>query len=126
MRKQKWPKASELQQKIGQYQQALNRGDFPRASWPHLASYLELTEDDLRDMLQEDSLRAQILRRTATWMRGQILSSEGWSGPNATKGVFLLRQDVGDGIRYTDRPEKEDGEPPSIHVTFGCGQEAFD
>ena len=61
-------------------------------------------------------------RKTATWLRGQILSSEGWSGPNSSKGVFLLRQDVGDGIRYSDRPEPDAG-PVEIKVTFGAGDE---
>ena len=63
-----------------------------------------------------------------TWVRGQILSSEGWSGSNSSKGVFLLRQDVGDGIRYTDRPEAGTG-PVEIRVVFGAGdprgEEAF-
>ena len=105
-------KQGELVRRIEAYKTALAAGEFARASWPHLAAWLDTTEEAL----------SQVLRETATWLRGQILSSEGWSGPNSSKGVFLLRQDVGDGIRYSDRPEPDTG-PVEIKVTFGAGDE---
>lgn len=118
----------ELEGRIGGYKRALAAGEFPRASWPHFAAWLDTTEEDLRRALRAENPQAELLRKTATWMRGQILSSEGWGGPNASKGVFLLRQDVGDGVRYTDRAEGASG-PLEVRVTFGAGdprgEEAF-
>ena len=89
-----------------------------------LVRRIEATEEALSQVLRDgpDTPRGRLLRKTATWLRGQILSSEGWSGPNSSKGVFLLRQDVGDGIRYSDRPEPDTG-PVEIKVTFGAGDE---
>ena len=53
---------------------------------------------------------------------GKMCIRDKWSGPNSSKGVFLLRQDVGDGIRYSDRPEQDVG-PVEIKVSFGAGDE---
>jgi len=117
-------KQGELVRRIEAYKTALAAGEFARASWPHLAAWLDTTEEALSQVLRDgpDTPRGRLLRKTATWLRGQILSSEGWSGPNSSKGVFLLRQDVGDGIRYSDRPEPDTG-PVEIKVTFGAGDE---
>ena len=117
-------KQGELNRRIEAYKTALAAGEFARASWPHLAAWLDTTEEALSQVLRDgpDTPRGRLLRKTATWLRGQILSSEGWSGPNSSKGVFLLRQDVGDGIRYSDRPEPDAG-PVEIKVTFGAGDE---
>ena len=117
-------KQGELNRRIEAYKTALAAGEFARASWPHLAAWLDTTEEALSQVLRDgpDTPRGRLLRKTATWLRGQILSSEGWSGPNSSKGVFLLRQDVGDGTRYSDRPEPDAG-PVEIKVTFGAGDE---
>ena len=117
-------KQGELNRRIEAYKTALAAGEFARASWPHLAAWMDTTEEALSQVLRDgpDTPRGRLLRKTATWLRGQILSSEGWSGPNSSKGVFLLRQDVGDGIRYSDRPEPDAG-PVEIKVTFGAGDE---
>ena len=123
--------AEELAGRIASYKAALAAGEFPRASWPHWAAWLDTTEACLSQVLREEAAtpQAQLLRKMARGGRGQMLSSEGWSGSNSSKGVFLLRQDVGDGIRYTDRPEAGTG-PVEIRVVFGAGdprgEEAFE
>ena len=80
--------AEELAGRIASYKEALAAGEFPRASWPHWAAWLDTTEACLSQVLREEAAtpQAQLLRKMATWVRGQILSSEGWSGSNSSKG----------------------------------------
>ena len=117
-------KQGELNRRIEAYKTALAAGEFARASWPHLAAWLDTTEEALSQVLRDgpDTPRGRLLRKTATWLRGQILSSEGWSGPNSSRGGFLPRREGGEGIRYPARPGPDAG-PVEIKVTFGAGDE---
>ena len=81
-------KQGELNRRIEAYKTALAAGEFARASWPHLAAWLDTTEEALSQVLRDgpDTPRGRLLRKTATWLRGQILSSEGWERPQQQQG----------------------------------------
>ena len=68
-------KQGELNRRIEAYKTALAAGEFARASWPHLAAWLDTTEEALSQVLRDgpDTPRGRLLRKTATWLRGQIL-----------------------------------------------------
>lgn len=115
----------QLEEAIEKYKADLEAEKFPRASWPHFCSTLGYTEAEVQEVItQGDSLkgayyeRAQMLKRMITWIRGQILSGSGWSGQNQTKGIFALKQDFGDGIRYSDADAKQSG-PVEVKISFG-------
>lgn len=116
----------ELAAKIEQYKLDLESGKFGRASWPHFAAYLDSTEKDLSDIMSLDGKkdsayfgRARMLKKMATWMRGQYASATGWSAPAvSSKAMFALKQDVGDGVKWSDQESKQTG-PLEIKIAFG-------
>lgn len=115
----------ELNAAIKKYKEDLAEGRFPRASWPHFCATLGYTEAEVKECMERGQDRksayydrAVALKRMATWVRGQILSGSGWSGQVQSKGIFALKQDVGDGISYTDREVGTAG-PTKINIQFG-------
>ena len=115
----------QLAQAIDQYKADLEAEKFPRASWPHFCSTLGYTEEEVRQVIERGEEvkgayyeRAVMLKRMATWVRGQMLSGQGWSGQNQTKAIFALKQDHGDGVRYADADAKQTG-PQEVVVRFG-------
>ena len=115
----------ELNDAIEKYKNDLESGAFPRASWPHFCSTLGYTEAEVKECMERGDKResayynrAVALKRMSTWIRGQMLSGAGWSGQNQTKAIFALKQDIGDGISYTDR-EAVTVSPAKISIQFG-------
>jgi hypothetical protein len=53
-----------------------------------------------------------------TWVRGQLSSGKGWNGQNQSRAIFLMKQDHGDGVRYTDQDAKSTG-PVEVKISFG-------
>ena len=58
------------------------------------------------------------MKKMATWMRGQMMSSNGWNGQMTARAIFALKQDMGDGVKWTDRETGSAG-PNTIQVVFG-------
>lgn len=115
----------QLKTEIAKYKQDLEAGLFERASWPHFCARLGYTEEEVGEVIKRGLEvrgayydRAVILQRHLTWMRGEMLSGKGWGGQNQTKAIYALKQDYGDGIRYTDGNSKPTG-PSRINIRFG-------
>lgn len=116
-----------LEQKIEKYKQDIADGLYKRASWPHLAAYLDTTEDMLSRVIREGNdnrastyyRHAEALKRAATWVRGQMLSGPGWDGQQQSKAIFALKQDWGDGLKYTDKDDGKQSGPIQIDISFG-------
>lgn len=117
----------DLEKAIAQYKADLEAEKFPRASWPHFCARLGYTEKEVEQVITrgEESKgayyeRAVMLQRMLTWIRGEMLSGAGWSGQNQTKAIFALKQEMGDGMAYTDGRGKASG-PQEVRVVFGGG-----
>lgn len=115
----------ELQRAIDQYKADLEAEKFPRASWPHFCARLGYTEKEVEQVIARGEEikgayyeRAVMLQRMLTWIRGEMLSGAGWSGQNQTKAIFALKQEMGDGMAYTDGRGKQTG-PQEVRVVFG-------
>lgn len=114
----------ELETKLNTYKTAVESGEIPRASWANLCAYLGYTEIEVGEVIARDQVnsayysRAVALKRALTWVRGQLASGNGWSGQNQSRAIFLLKQDHGDGIRYSDQDAKQTG-PIEVKVSFG-------
>lgn len=114
----------ELETKLNTYKIAVESGEIPRASWANLCAYLGYTEIEVGEVIARDQAnsayysRAVALKRALTWVRGQLASGNGWSGQNQSRAIFLLKQDHGDGIRYSDQDAKQTG-PIEVKVSFG-------
>ena len=116
---------AQLEQKIVQYKQDLQDGIFARASWPHFAAYLDSTEEELSDVIEQGAKResayygrAKALKKMATWVRGQYMSAQGWNGQLTSRAIFALKQDIGDGVKWTDQDAKHPG-PVEVRISFG-------
>lgn len=117
----------ELERAIAQYKADLEAEKFPRASWPHFCARLGYTEREVEQVIARGEEvkgayyeRAVMLQRMLTWIRGEMLSGAGWSGQNQTKAIFALKQEMGDGMAYTDGRGKQAG-PSEVRVVFGGG-----
>lgn len=115
----------ELDAKIIQYKQDLSDGVFVRASWPHFAAYLDSTEQDLARVIEAGAEkssayngRAEALKKMATWVRGQYMSAPGWNGQLTSRAIFALKQDIGDGVKWSDQDAKQTG-PVEVRISFG-------
>lgn len=115
----------ELERRIEQYKADVKDGVIVRASWPHFCASLDCTEKDVADvMAMEDNpgsaykIRARMLKKMLTWCRGQMLSAPGWNGQMTARAIFALKQDMGDGVKYTDKDDGKTG-PVEIKVSFG-------
>ena len=59
-----------------------------------------------------------MLKKMATWVRGQMMSATGWNGQLTSRAIFALKQDVGDGVKWTDQDSKQNG-PVEVKISFG-------
>ena len=116
---------TDLGAKIEQYKLDLKNGVFARASWPHFAAYLDSTEAELSEVIEQGSKResaywgrAKALKKMATWVRGQYMSAQGWNGQLTSRAIFALKQDIGDGVKWTDQDTKQTG-PVDVRISFG-------
>lgn len=115
----------DLLKKIDQYKSNLKDGVFARASWPHFAAYLDSTEAELAEVIEQGAKResayygrAKALKKMATWVRGQYMSAPGWNGQLTSRAIFALKQDIGDGVKWTDQDAKQTG-PVEVKISFG-------
>jgi hypothetical protein len=120
---------AKLDQMIEEYKNKVDQEVIPRASWANFCAYLGYTEKEVAEVVakgSEDSntagayyKRAIALKRMMTWMRGQLSSGKGWNGQNQARAIFLMKQDHGDGIRYSDQDAKAANGPAKVVINFG-------
>jgi hypothetical protein len=115
----------ELDQAIELYKQKVNDEEIPRASWANFCAFLGYTEAEVAEVVTRGIEvkgayyeRAVSLKRMMTWVRGQLSSGKGWNGQNQSRAIFLMKQDHGDGVRYTDQDAKNTG-PVEVKISFG-------
>lgn len=60
-----------------------------------------------------------MLKRAAAWMRGQYMSNPLWGGQMQSKAIFALKQDVGDGYKYSDNDKAVGSGAVAVNVAFG-------
>lgn len=117
----------ELEARIMEYKQQVESEAIPRASWANFCAFLGYTEAEVAEVVQRGMEvkgayyeRAVALKRMMTWVRGQLSSGKGWNGQNQSRAIFLMKQDHGDGMRYSDVDDKASG-PIKVEVSFGGG-----
>lgn len=115
----------ELDQKIEEYKSLVDAEEIPRASWANFCAFLGYTEAEVAEVVTRGIEvkgayyeRAVALKRMMTWVRGQLSSGKGWNGQNQSRAIFLMKQDHGDGVRYTDQDAKNTG-PVEVKISFG-------
>lgn len=115
----------QLEAKIGEYKDLVNSEVIPRASWANFCAFLGYTEAEVAEVITRgDEVkgayyeRAVALKRMMTWVRGQLSSGKGWNGQNQSRAIFLMKQDHGDGVRYSDADAKQTG-PVDVRISFG-------
>lgn len=116
----------ELQAKIDEYMGKADSGEIFLPCWPHFCSFLGLTEDDLDEVMERGFEvkgayydRAVMLKNMAQWCMGQLTSNPNWSGKNAAKAIFLLKQGLGRMRKYTDNDKNTNNGPVEVKISFG-------
>lgn len=115
----------ELETRIYEYKAMVDAEKIPRASWANFCAYLGYTEAEVAEVVTRGEEvkgayydRAVALKRMMTWVRGQLSSGKGWNGQNQSRAIFLMKQDHGDGVRYSDQDAKGNG-LVEVKVSFG-------
>lgn len=115
----------ELDERISEYKRRVDAEEIPRASWANFCAFLGYTEAEVTEVVTRGIEvkgayyeRAVALKRMMTWVRGQLSSGKGWNGQNQSRAIFLMKQDHGDGVRYTDQDAKNTG-PVEVKISFG-------
>lgn len=115
----------ELDERISEYKRRVDAEEIPRASWANFCAFLGYTEAEVAEVVTRGIEvkgayyeRAVALKRMMTWVRGQLSSGKGWNGQNQSRAIFLMKQDHGDGVRYTDQDAKNTG-PVEVKISFG-------
>lgn len=115
----------ELDSRIAEYKRRVDAEEIPRASWANFCAFLGYTEAEVAEVVTRGVEvkgayydRAVALKRMMTWVRGQLSSGKGWNGQNQSRAIFLMKQDHGDGVRYTDQDAKNTG-PVEVKISFG-------
>lgn len=118
----------ELDRLISVYKEKVESEEIPRASWANFCAFLGYTEQEVAEVVAKGNAdsnpagayykRAIALKRMMTWVRGQLSSGKGWNGQNQSRAIFLMKQDHGDGVRYSDQDAKSNG-PAQVKIVFG-------
>lgn len=93
---------SQLNDKIDDYKHGAERGDF-RASWEHLLAYLGLSAQEATQIREAAEASKEspyvahvaLLKKTATWVAGQLASASGWGGANTSKADISIANRLG-------------------------------
>lgn len=113
---------NETVQAIELYKQKVNDGTFKKADFCHFCGEIGVDAQTFIDCVKNpcDKNRALVgeLKKFITWLQGQYLTAPGWSGPNASKAIFALKQDLG-GLVFTDRQEVKQDTKMEVKVSFG-------
>lgn len=115
----------ELENAISSYKTKVDSEEIPRASWANFCAFLGYTEAEVAEVVRQGMElrgayyeRAVLLKRMMTWVRGQLSSGKGWNGQNQSRAIFLMKQDHGDGVAYTDGDKGMNG-PVQVQISFG-------
>jgi len=112
----------QTRKKIREYQQKVESGEFEKADFWHFCGYLGVDDETILQVIRHPGRKnrelAQELRRLVSWVKGQYATAPGWNGPNGSKALFLLKQDIG-GIQLTDKPEGRQEGKLEVTVKFG-------
>jgi hypothetical protein len=60
-----------------------------------------------------------MLKKMLCWVRGQMMSAQGWNGQLTSRAIFALKQDHGDGVKWSDQDTKTG--PVEVKISFGGG-----
>lgn len=109
-------------EKIKEYKRKVDDGTFKKADFWHFCGEIGVDAQDVVDVIKNPNDKnkplAYELKKFVTWVQGQYLTASGWSGPNASKAIFALKQDLG-GLVLTDRQEVKQDAKVEINVKFG-------
>lgn len=112
----------ETKEKIRQYKEKVEQGAFEKADFWHFCGYLGVDDETVVELIRNPGSREKRLslelKRFVSWVKGQYATSPGWSGSNGSKGLFLMKQNIG-GILLTDKPESGQSGRTEIIVRFG-------
>ncbi len=112
----------ETREKIRQYKAMVETGEFEKADFWHFCGFLGVDDETVVAVIREPAPKEKEisveLKRFVSWVKGQYATAPGWSGSNGTKGLFLLKQNIG-GVVLTDKPEVKGDGRTEISVRFG-------
>ena len=119
----------QLEEMINGYFTTLEKDPSRRGGPSDLLAALHMDMDTAEQLAGETTGQyrgyGKLLREAATRLRAHLETSPAWSGSNGSKSVFLIKQQLWDGMSYADKRENN-GAHAEIRVLFGPGEKAND
>lgn len=102
----------QLQNAIADYKARVASGEYARADFWHFCGCIDQTQETIeaviRDRTGPYAAQSALLRKFCVWLRGQYNTAPEWCGSNASKSVFVQKQNF-DGLALCDRPADSGG-----------------
>lgn len=102
----------ELESIVNKYKKGVENGEFLNPCPPQFYAFAGINRDIVRTVIIAGNKdrsaykkRAELLKSTLQWLRGEMASEIHWQGNKSIKTMFLLKQDWGDGIALEDKPD---------------------
>ena len=113
-----------MEEKIDAYFRRLaEKGE--RGGPSDLLAAIGLDSETARRLAAGGGAYSAALRDAATRLRAHLETSPAWAGSNGSKAVFLLKQQLWDGLTYADKRESGTA-AAAVQVRFGPEKEAGD
>lgn len=113
---------------FNKYKEDVGAGVYARADISHFCSVIGVSLDELVETVKgENTPKALVksIKKLITWIQGQYMVAPGWGGPNASKAIFALKQDLG-GYTYTDKQDIKASGEMQVKIQFGGKSTDFD
>lgn len=115
----------ELAEKIDRYFEELEANPTKRGGPADLLVALDMDEETAKSLYSGDvkvyKKYRDLMAQAAQRLRAHIETSPAWSGPNQTKSMFILKQQLWDGKAYKDKVESK-GADATVRIIFGDGK----
>lgn len=129
--------ADQLEQKINSYFQMLRDDPTMRGGPSDLLAYLGMDNKFACELTKKPpggyEKHSKLMVKAATLMRAHLETSPAWANGNSSKAIFLSKQQLWDGLAYTDKQEINANTNNTVKISFGAGgrkkkseEEAFD
>lgn len=116
----------EFEKYIESYKNMVKTGEIENPCPSDWYAFIGFNIDQMRELYGKDDgsvnrykARARAAKKMLDWCRNQLVVHPYWCGKNAVKSMYLLKQDWGDGVKWTDDSKTGKASGAPVVLQFG-------